>query len=279
MALVAETVRLINISHTYGRAGAADEPVLRGIDLEVEAGQFVAIHGRSGSGKSTLLHIVGGILPPTGGEVVVGERTLFDLGDRELSAFRNQRIGFIFQSYHLMSALTTVENVMVPALLAGQSVVRARRRAMQTLDEVGLADKAEAQPATLSGGQMQRAAIARALVNDPVVLLADEPTGNLDEQTGAEILALLGRYHHERRLTVLMATHDATVELHATQHCHLSGGQLHPVACGRHRHTHPTAGGRNSPVGRGVGMPDLEVGHAERDKSVPPTEDPPEASG
>jgi ABC-type lipoprotein export system ATPase subunit len=227
LALVAgETIRLVNVHYSYGRSAADDGAVLRGIDLEVPAGEFIAIHGRSGTGKSTLLHIVGGILPPTRGEVFVGDRTLFRLSDRALSAFRNQMIGFIFQSYYLAPVLTAVENVMVPALLAGRSAGQAQRRALEKLDEVGLAHKARALPAELSGGQMQRVAIARALVNDPAILLADEPTGNLDEQTGAEILALLGRYHREQRLSVIMATHDASVEMHATRQLHLSGGKL-----------------------------------------------------
>ena len=230
MLLATETIRLIDIWHAYGRDEGAADPVLQGIEIEVQASEFVAIHGRSGSGKSTLLHIVGGILPPTRGEIVVGDRHLFRLSDRGLSAFRNGMIGFIFQSYHLAPTLTAVENAMVPALLAGRSVAQARKRAMETLDEVGLSAKAEATPAEMSGGQMQRVAIARALVNDPAILLADEPTGNLDDQTGAEILALLGRYHRERHLTVIMATHDSTVEMHATRRLHLAGGKLQPAS-------------------------------------------------
>lgn len=230
--MAGETIRLINIWLTYASSGTAGEPVLRGIDLDVQAGEFLAIHGRSGSGKTTLLHMIGGILPPTKGEVVVGSHSLFSLNDLDLSAFRNRKIGFIFQSYHLAPTLTAVENAMVPALLAGQSLAQARKRAMETLNEVGLSDKADARPAEMSGGQMQRVAIARALVNDPAILLADEPTGNLDAQTGVEILALLGRYHLERRLTVLMATHDSSVEMHATHQLYLTGGQLQPLRSG-----------------------------------------------
>jgi len=222
-----QAVRLVNVFHAYGRNHAAEGPVLRGIDLDVQVGEFVAIHGRSGSGKSTLLHILGGILPPTRGEVIVGGRSLFPLSDRELSNFRNRMIGFIFQEYHLAPTLTAVENAMVPALLAGQSLVLARRSALHKLEEVGLAHKAQARPAEMSGGQMQRVAIARALVNNPAIVLADEPTGNLDEQTGAEVLALLGRYHRDHRLTVIMATHDAAVESHATRQLYLTAGRLH----------------------------------------------------
>jgi ABC-type lipoprotein export system ATPase subunit len=227
LLLAGETVRLINVYHAYGRQGGANGPILNGIDLDVPAGEFVAIHGRSGAGKSTLLHIAGGILPPLRGEVIVGGRDLFRLSDRDLSAFRNRLIGFIFQSYYLAPVLTAVENVMVPALLAGYSLSQSRKRAGEKLEEVGLADKARARPGELSGGQMQRVAIARALVNEPSLLLADEPTGNLDEQTGGDVLALLGRYHRERRLTVIMATHDASVEMHATQQLYLVGGQLY----------------------------------------------------
>ena len=221
-----ETIHLINVTYLYGNAAASEGAVLSGIDLEAPAGEFVAIHGRSGAGKSTLLHIAGGILPPTRGQVVVGGRDLFRLSDVELSAFRNRMIGFIFQNYYLAPVLTAAENVMAPALLAGRSAREARRGAMEKLDEVGLSHKAGARPAELSGGQMQRVAIARALVNDPAMLLADEPTGNLDEQTGAEILALLGRYHRERQLTVIMATHDTSVEIHATRQLLLAGGCL-----------------------------------------------------
>ena len=224
--LTGESIRLVGIHHAYGCSAASDGAVLRGVDLEVAAGEFVAIHGRSGTGKSTLLHIVGGILPPTRGEVWVGSRDLFRLSDSELSPFRNRMIGFIFQNYYLAPVLTAVENVMTPALLGDRSVGFARRLALEKLDEVGLAHKARSRPAEMSGGQMQRVAIARALVNDPAILLADEPTGNLDEQTGAEILALLGRYHRERRLTVIMATHDTAVETHATRQLYLVGGQV-----------------------------------------------------
>jgi ABC-type lipoprotein export system ATPase subunit len=223
-----EIIRLTRIVHTYDHAGAADAAVLNGIDLAVEAGEFIAIHGRSGSGKSTLLYIMGGILPPRSGEVIVEGRDLFRLKDRALSEFRNRMIGFVFQGYHLAPALTAIENVMVPALLAGDSARAARQRAHEKLDEMDLADKAQSRPAELSGGQMQRVAIARALINNPPILLADEPTGNLDEQTGADVLALLGRYHRERRLTVVMATHDESVELHATRQMRLADGALRP---------------------------------------------------
>lgn len=219
-------IRLAKVCHSYARENAADEAVLRGVDLEVPAGEFVAIHGRSGSGKSTLLNIIGGILPPTHGEVVVAGRDLFRLCDRDLSDFRNHTVGFIFQHYHLAAALTTVENVMVPQLLAGQPIALARQCALARLDEVGLTEKADARPSELSGGQMQRVAIARALVCDPSLLLADEPTGNLDEQTGMDILKLLGRHHRERGLTVVMATHDTAARAHTSRWLHLTEGRL-----------------------------------------------------
>ena len=224
---VPEIIRLSQIIHAYDHADSPEQAViLRGVDLTVPAGEFVGIHGRSGSGKSTLLYIAGGLLPPRGGQVFIGERSLFRLGDRELSHFRNRMIGFVFQNYHLAPALTAVENVMVPALLAGESIARARRHAVERLDQVGLADKALARPAELSGGQMQRVAVARALINAPAILLADEPTGNLDEHTGAEILALISRHHREDGLTVLMATHDEAVEMHATRRLELADGRL-----------------------------------------------------
>lgn len=225
-----QAIRLVNVYHAYASGDGGEGAILNNVALDVAPGEFVAIHGRSGTGKSTLLHIIGGILPPTRGEVQIGGRNLFRLSDRDLSALRNEMIGFIFQNYHLAPILTAVENVMVPALLAGESVSACRARALAKLEEVGLAHKAQSRPSALSGGQMQRVAIARALVNDPAILLADEPTGNLDEQTSGEIMALLGRYHRERELTVIMATHDTGVESHATRQLQLVGGRIHPFS-------------------------------------------------
>jgi len=222
-------VQLVDVRHSYGSDdGAGENAVLRGVDLAVEVGEFVAIHGRSGSGKTTLLYILGGILPPKAGRVLVGGNDLSLLSDRDLSKLRNRTIGFIFQGYHLAPVLTTLENVMVPALLAGFSAEEARRRAMEKLAEVGLEERAASRPSGLSGGQMQRVAIARALVNDPAILLADEPTGNLDRHTARQVLDLLGRYHRERGLTVIMATHDPAVRSHAGRRLTLSEGKLRP---------------------------------------------------
>ncbi len=219
-------VQVVDVQHAYAGESAGDSWVLCGISLTVHQGEFVAIHGRSGTGKSTLLHIVGGILAPRRGRVLIGGQDLFQLGDRALSHFRNRTLGFVFQNYYLAPSLTALENVMVPALLSGEPVHRARHRAMDALDQVGLAAKAKARPGDLSGGQMQRVAIARALVNHPALLLADEPTGNLDEQTGGEIMDLLASYQRARGLTILMATHDPSVELHATSQLYLIGGKL-----------------------------------------------------
>jgi ABC-type lipoprotein export system ATPase subunit len=219
-------VTISNLCHVYSGAEGADGLVLQDVSLEIDPGDFVAIRGRSGSGKSTLLNIIGGILPPTRGKVIVAGQDLFRLDDAALSAFRGRTIGFVFQSYHLSPPLTAQENVMVPALLAGQSIELARKAAVVKLREVGLEAKAQTRPAELSGGQMQRVALARALINNPTIVLADEPTGNLDEHTGAEILELLGRYHRERRVTIIMATHDESVERHATHHLHLAEGRL-----------------------------------------------------
>ncbi|MCX8035594.1 MAG: ABC transporter ATP-binding protein [Candidatus Sumerlaeia bacterium] len=219
-------VQLVDVHHAYAGDQEGDSWVLCGIDLTVRAGEFVAIHGRSDTGKSTLLHILGGILAPRRGHVLIGGRDLFQMSDRALSHFRNRTLGFIFQNYYLAPSLTALENVMVPALLSGEPVHRARHRALDALEQVGLAAKAKACPADLSGGQMQRVAIARALVNRPTLLLADEPTGNLDEQTGGAIMDLLASYQRERGLTILMATHDPSVELHATSQLYLVGGKL-----------------------------------------------------
>jgi ABC-type lipoprotein export system ATPase subunit len=191
--------------HGEGLVRAVD-----GVDLDVAPGETVAVMGPSGCGKSTLLHLLGGLDRPSGGEVWLAGRPLDRLGEWALARMRRTAVGFVFQAFHLMDELTAVENVELPALLAGSSPRAARRRALDLLDRVGLADRARFLPSALSGGQRQRVAIARALSNEPLVVLADEPTGNLDSAATLEVLRLLESLH-EAGQTLVIVTHDARI--------------------------------------------------------------------
>lgn len=197
---------------------------LDGVSLSIGAGEFVALVGRSGCGKSTLLHLAGALDFPTSGHVRLAGTTTDTLNETGLTKLRREMVGFIFQSFQLLNTLSVVENVEVPLLLAGQA--HPRPRAMERLAEVGLAELAHRMTHQLSGGQMQRVAIARALVHGPRVLLADEPTGNLDTATGNSILQLLRRVCDEQRLTVVMATHSAEAAALADWVVHMRDGQI-----------------------------------------------------
>jgi ABC-type lipoprotein export system ATPase subunit len=181
-----------------------------GIDLDVDAGETVAVMGPSGCGKSTLLHLLGGLDRPSDGEVWLDGRRTDDLGEKALARMRRTTVGFVFQAFHLMEELTAVENVELPALLAGRSPRAARRRAEDLLARVGLADRARFVPSALSGGQRQRVAIARALSNEPLIVLADEPTGNLDSAATLDVLQLFERLHRSGQ-TLVIVTHDARI--------------------------------------------------------------------
>jgi putative ABC transport system ATP-binding protein len=181
-----------------------------GIDLDVARGETVAVMGPSGCGKSTLLHLLGGLDRPAGGELSLAGHRIDQLGEKALARMRRTAVGFVFQAFHLMDELTAVENVELPALLAGRSPRAARRRAGELLERVGLAGRASFLPAALSGGQRQRVAIARALSNEPVVVLADEPTGNLDSAATVDVLRLFERLH-ETGQTLVIVTHDARI--------------------------------------------------------------------
>jgi ABC-type lipoprotein export system ATPase subunit len=208
---------------------AADTPVLRarglrkeygkgeglvravdGVDLDIGAGETVAVMGPSGCGKSTLLHLLGGLDRPSGGEVSLNGRRIDDIGEKALARMRRTDVGFVFQAFHLMEELTAIENVELSALLAGRSPRAARRRAEELLEQVGLADRARFLPSALSGGQRQRVAIARALSNEPLVVLADEPTGNLDSAATLDVLKLFESLH-ESGQTLVVVTHDARI--------------------------------------------------------------------
>jgi len=200
--------------------------VLRGVSLTVNCGEFVALRGASGAGKSTLLHLLGGLDSPNAGQVHFEGRNLADFSDATLTRFRNRHIGFIFQAYHLLPELDALENVCLPARMTRRPTAEVEPRGRELLGLVGLADRVEHKPYELSGGEQQRVAIARALINDPVLILADEPTGNLDSHTGAEIIDLLCRVRTERQTTLVIATHDASVAARAPRVVQLVDGQI-----------------------------------------------------
>jgi putative ABC transport system ATP-binding protein len=202
-------LRARGLRREYGK-GEALVRAVDGVSLDVAAGETVAVMGPSGCGKSTLLHLLGGLDRPTGGEVWLAGQSLGRLGERGLARLRRDAVGFVFQAFHLMDELTAVENVELPALLAGSSPRAARRRAAGLLEQVGLADRARFLPTALSGGQRQRVAIARALVSDPLVVLADEPTGNLDSESTLEVLRLFESLHTAGQ-TLVIVTHDSRI--------------------------------------------------------------------
>jgi ABC-type lipoprotein export system ATPase subunit len=217
-------MRAVGLRKHYGK----DEGLVRAVDevdLEIARGEVLAVMGPSGCGKSTLLHLLGGLDRPSGGELWLAGRRVDRLSERALADMRRREIGFIFQAFHLMDELTAAENVELPALLAGRSPRQARRRALEMLEQVGLADRARHQPSALSGGQRQRAAIARALVNEPLVVLADEPTGNLDSAATLEVLRLFHRLHAAGQ-TLVIVTHDQRVAATADRLVSMRDGAL-----------------------------------------------------
>ncbi len=200
--------------------------VLRGVDLTVKAGEFLALRGASGAGKSTLLHLLGGLDRPEAGSIRACGQELGRLGAGELTSFRNTAVGFIFQAYHLLPELDATENVMLPARMARRPWAEARERARDLLGKVGLGERLEHRPAELSGGEQQRVAIARCLINRPQLILADEPTGNLDSRTGDEILELLLRLRAEAGTTLVICTHDSRVAGRAERSIELADGRI-----------------------------------------------------
>jgi lipoprotein-releasing system ATP-binding protein len=200
-------LRAVNLTKVYsGRA--EDVVVFRDLNLEVARGEMVAITGESGAGKSTLLHLLGGLDRPTSGSVKIGEFDIAKNAELDLACFRNRRIGFVFQFHHLLPEFSAAENVMMPLLISGLAKREAARRADVLLNRVGLTGRADHRPGELSGGERQRVALARALVASPALLLADEPTGNLDQRTGDEVHALIRELQKEERLTALIVTHN-----------------------------------------------------------------------
>ncbi len=220
------TVRGLSKSYAVGGRRLA---VLRGLDLTVEEGEMVAVVGASGVGKSTLLHCVGALDAIDEGRVTIDGTDLSSAGDDARVAFRNRRIGFVFQFHHLLPEFSAVENVAMPLRIARTAPAEANRRAEALLREVGLGERMAHRPGMLSGGEQQRAAVARALVMRPALLLADEPTGDLDEQTGLDLHALLRRLHETRRLSSLIATHNLQLAAACDRVLRLEDGRLRPA--------------------------------------------------
>jgi putative ABC transport system ATP-binding protein len=215
------------LSRTF-EVGETTVEALRGIDLEVAEGQFVALVGPSGSGKSTFLNLVGGLDRPTGGELWAGGVELSASKEKALTEHRRRRVGFVFQSFNLLPRLTALENVALPLMFVGVPEKERLARARDLLDRVGLLDRVEHRPTQLSGGEQQRVAIARALVGQPAIVLADEPTGNIDTATGAEIMALLRRLNRDQGVTLLLVTHDPEAAQYADRVIQLRDGQIVP---------------------------------------------------
>ncbi len=216
------------VRKTY-TSGAGDLEVLRGVNLTLEPRGALAIIGASGAGKSTLMHLMGGLDRPTSGEVRVGGRSLSDLDDAGLARVRNEEIGFVFQFHHLLREFTAEENVMMPGLIAGADRGAVRARAQELLADVGLTNRATHRPSELSGGEQQRVAVARALANEPLVLLADEPSGNLDHHTSERLHDLLFRLREEKGLAMVLVTHNAELAHRADRILKLEEGVVLPL--------------------------------------------------
>jgi lipoprotein-releasing system ATP-binding protein len=222
-------IELVDVTKTYGEPGGAGAVnVLKGITLKIESGRSVVVVGPSGCGKSTLLNIIGGLDHPTGGRVLLDGKDLAAFDDKELARIRNHQIGFVFQLHHLLPQCTVLENVLIPTLAESDNAARgeARQRAETLLARVGLADRMSYRPGELSGGQRQRVAVARALINRPKLLLADEPTGSLDESTSQSIADLLAELNRDEGVTLVVVTHSRELASRIGPIMELSGGLL-----------------------------------------------------
>ncbi len=217
-------IELVDVDKTY-RAGSLEVHALSGVSLRIAAGEFVAVVGPSGSGKSTLMHILGCLDVPTGGEFLLSGYDVSGFDENQLSDVRNRHVGFVFQQFNLLAYMSAWRNVELPLVYAGVSPAERKQRALAALTQVGLSDRADHKPGELSGGQQQRVAIARALVTEPALILADEPTGNLDSASSAEILAFLHDLNANGR-TIVLITHEAEVARQATRIIRLRDGQV-----------------------------------------------------
>ncbi len=216
-----------NLCKVY-QLGMLELPALRSVDLQIEAGEYLAIMGPSGSGKSTLLNLLGCLDRPTSGRYMLGDQDVSKMDDDALSLIRGARIGFVFQSYNLIAQLNVIENIEIPMFYQGLSEGRSYRRAGELAEMVGLGGRLGHRPSELSGGQQQRVAIARALANDPLIILADEPTGNLDSQSGLEILNIMDQMCHQGK-TIIVVTHEDSVAERAERIIHLLDGRIERV--------------------------------------------------
>jgi putative ABC transport system ATP-binding protein len=228
-ATLTPLVQIHDVSRTFKR-GSEEIHVLTGLNLTVADAEFLALMGPSGSGKSTLLNLIGGLDRPTSGTIQIGSDRVDQLSDRQLAAWRARHIGFVFQFYNLLPALSAERNIELPLLLTGLNKASRRQHVQAALEAVGLSHRANHFPRTLSGGEQQRVGIARAIVTDPTVLLCDEPTGDLDRKAGDEILSLLQSLNHEHGKTIIMVTHDPHASARATRTVHLDKGQLSATA-------------------------------------------------
>ncbi|MGD1996595.1 MAG: ABC transporter ATP-binding protein [Anaerolineae bacterium] len=218
-------IELRDITKVY-QMGEVEVHALRGVSLGVEPGAMIAIMGPSGSGKSTLMNIIGCLDQPTSGTYWLSGEKVSRLGDDQLAAIRNRRIGFVFQTFNLLARTTALENVALPLIYAGMGRAERHHRAQEALEAVGLGDRLNHTPTELSGGQQQRVAMARALVNRPSIILADEPTGNLDSRSGDEVMSILRELNRERSITVVVVTHDPIIARHTSHIIHLYDGQI-----------------------------------------------------
>jgi putative ABC transport system ATP-binding protein len=219
-----EILRTMGLAKRY-KSDGSDVNALRGVDFGVERGEFVAIMGPSGCGKSTLLHLLGGLDRPTSGEIHLAGKRVDALGEAAWATIRRRQIGYMFQSFNLITNMSAADNIELPALMAGASASEARKRRRELMAQLGITEQAELPPGKISGGQQQRVALARALVNQPDLLLADEPTGNLDSQSTREVMAVLKRCH-ERGQTVVLVTHDANVASAAGRVVRMRDGEI-----------------------------------------------------
>jgi putative ABC transport system ATP-binding protein len=222
---VDEVIRAENLTKTY-KMGEVEVHALRGVSFTIQRGEVISIMGPSGSGKSTLMNILGCLDHPTSGVYILDGEDVSDLTGDRLAAIRNRKVGFVFQSFNLLPRQSAISNVELPLRYAGINTRQRRQRALETLWAVGLSERIHHRPNELSGGQQQRVAIARALVNDPAILMADEPTGNLDSKSGKEIMELILRMNSERGTTIIIITHDPTVAARTQRVIRLMDGQL-----------------------------------------------------
>jgi putative ABC transport system ATP-binding protein len=221
-----ETVIWIDDLHKIYKMGENEVHALRGVSLTVQSGEIIAIMGPSGSGKSTLMNILGCLDQPTWGLYALDGKDVSKMDDDALAIVRNKKVGFIFQSFNLLARTSALDNVMLPLVYAGTSLRERRARAQEVLESVGLGDRLDHTPNELSGGQQQRVAIARALVNRPAIILADEPTGNLDSKSGREVMGILQRLNRELGITIVLVTHDPNISTYARRAIHIFDGKI-----------------------------------------------------